>query len=135
MIVRRIVEISEDDVMTYQSYYLPRATTLSSASANARNGASRRWLEDKYTLRRRSYIYHKKGQAFVLTALLANCRGYKIGDKVDGTVSEQVETEQNCSLVICDYGKYKNCMILRLLGDKKANKTENMAGLVFLRVK
>ena len=24
--------------------------------------------------------------------------------------------------------KYNNCMILRLLGDKKANKTENMAG-------
>ena len=33
----------------------------------------------------------------------------------------------NCSLVICEYGKYKNCMILRLLDDKKANKTENMA--------
>ena len=25
-------------------------------------------------------------------------------------------------------GKYKNCMRLRLLGDKKTNKTENMAG-------
>ena len=29
--------------------------------------------------------------------------------------------------------KYKNCMILRLLGDKKANKSENMAEIVFLR--
>ena len=30
-------------------------------------------------------------------------------------------------------GKYKNCMRLWLLGDKKANKTENMAEIVFLR--
>ena len=30
-------------------------------------------------------------------------------------------------------GKYKNCMRLRLVGDKKANKTENMAKIVFLR--
>ena len=30
--------------------------------------------------------------------------------------------------------KYKNCMRLRLLGDKKAIKTENMAEIVFLRV-
>ena len=30
-------------------------------------------------------------------------------------------------------GKYKNCMRLRLLGDKKANKTENMAEIAFLR--
>ena len=29
--------------------------------------------------------------------------------------------------------KYKNCMILRLLGGKKANKTENIAEIVFLR--
>ena len=29
--------------------------------------------------------------------------------------------------------KYKNYMILRLLGDKKANKMENMAEIVFLR--
>ena len=29
--------------------------------------------------------------------------------------------------------KYKNCMKLLLLGDKKANKTENMAEIVFLR--
>ena len=29
--------------------------------------------------------------------------------------------------------KYKNCMRLRLLGDKKANKTGNMAEIVFLR--
>ena len=29
--------------------------------------------------------------------------------------------------------KYKNCMRLRLLGDKKANKTENMAEIEFLR--
>ena len=31
--------------------------------------------------------------------------------------------------------KYKNCMRLRLLGDKKANKTENMAEIAFLREK
>ena len=30
-------------------------------------------------------------------------------------------------------GKYKNCMRLRLLGNKKANKMENMAEIVFLR--
>ena len=29
--------------------------------------------------------------------------------------------------------KYKNCVRLGLLGDKKANKTENMAEIVFLR--
>ena len=29
--------------------------------------------------------------------------------------------------------KYKNCMILRLLGGKKPNKTENMAEIEFLR--
>ena len=29
--------------------------------------------------------------------------------------------------------KYKNCMIIRLLGDKKANKTENMTEIVFLQ--
>ena len=40
-----------------------------------------------------------------MAAIVANCRGCKIRDKVDGTVSEQVETELNCSLVICDYGK------------------------------
>ena len=40
-----------------------------------------------------------------MAAILANCRGYKIGDKVDGTVSEQVETGLNCSLLIYDNGK------------------------------
>ena len=29
--------------------------------------------------------------------------------------------------------KYKNCMRLRLVGDKKANKTENMAEIVYMR--
>ena len=29
--------------------------------------------------------------------------------------------------------KYKNCMIIRLLGDKKANKTENMTEIMFLQ--
>ena len=38
-------------------------------------------------------------------AILANCRGYQIEDKVDGTVSEQVKSGLSCSLVICDYGK------------------------------
>ena len=32
MIVRHIVEISEDDVMTYHFYYVSRATTLNSAN-------------------------------------------------------------------------------------------------------
>ena len=41
----------------------------------------------------------------LMTAILEDCRGYKIGDKVDGAVSEQVETGLNCSLVICDYRK------------------------------
>ena len=41
-------------------------------------------------------------------AILANCQGRKIGDKVDGQVSEQVETGLNCSLVICDYGKVQD---------------------------
>ena len=40
-----------------------------------------------------------------MAAILANCRGWKIGDKVDGTGSEQVETGLNFFLVICDYGK------------------------------
>ena len=40
-----------------------------------------------------------------MAAILANCREYKIGDKVDVTVSEQNETGLNCSLVIYDYGK------------------------------
>ena len=54
-----------------------------------------------------------------MAAILVNCRGNKIGDKVDGTVSEQVETWLNYSLVICDYAK--------------VNKTENMAEIVFLQ--
>ena len=40
-----------------------------------------------------------------MAAILANCRGYQIEDKVDGTVSEQVKNGLSCSLVICDYGK------------------------------
>ena len=40
-----------------------------------------------------------------MAAILANYRGYKIEDKVDGTVLEQVETGLKYSLVICDYGK------------------------------
>ena len=40
-----------------------------------------------------------------MAAILANCRGCKIEDKVDSTVSEQVENGMSCSLVICDYGK------------------------------
>ena len=35
---------------------------------------------------------------------MANCQGYKIEDKVDGTVSEQVKNRLSCSLVICDHG-------------------------------
>ena len=40
-----------------------------------------------------------------MAAILANCRGYENGDKVDGTVSEQVKNGMSCSLVICGYGK------------------------------
>ena len=40
-----------------------------------------------------------------MAAILANCRGCKIEDKVDSTVSEQVENGMSCSLVIYDYGK------------------------------
>ena len=39
-----------------------------------------------------------------MAAILANCREYKIKDKVDGTVSEQVKDGLSCCLVICDYG-------------------------------
>ena len=31
--------------------------------------------------------------AMIRNEILANCPGYKIGDKVDGTVSEQVEID------------------------------------------
>ena len=68
-----------------------------------------------------------------MAAILANCRGYQIEDKVDGTVSEQVKNGLRCSLVICDHGKVQELMRLQLLGDKKANKTENMTEIVFLR--
>ena len=40
-----------------------------------------------------------------MAAILANCRGYKIEDKVDGTVSEHVKNRLSCFLVIYDYGK------------------------------
>ena len=40
-----------------------------------------------------------------MAAILANCRGYQIEDKVEGTVSEQLKNGLSCSLVICDYGK------------------------------
>ena len=40
-----------------------------------------------------------------MTAILANCRGYKIEDKVDGTVSKTSQNGLSCSLIICDYGK------------------------------
>ena len=62
-----------------------------------------------------------------MATILASCRWFKIEDKVVGTVSEQVETGQNCSLVICDYGNVQE------LCDTRANKKENMAEIVFLR--
>ena len=40
-----------------------------------------------------------------MAAILANCRGYQIEDKVDGTVSKQVTNGPSSSLVMCDYGK------------------------------
>ena len=54
---------------------------------------------------KKSIYRTQKRQDFVMAAILANCRGCKIEDKVDGTVSEQVENGMSCSLVICDYGK------------------------------
>ena len=40
-----------------------------------------------------------------MAEILANCREYKIEDKVDGTVSKQVSNGLSCPSVICDYGK------------------------------
>ena len=40
-----------------------------------------------------------------MAAILANCRAYKIEDKVDGTTSKLVKNELSCSSVICDYRK------------------------------
>ena len=40
-----------------------------------------------------------------MAAILANCLEYKIEDKLDGTVSEQVKNGLSCCLVICDYEK------------------------------
>ena len=40
-----------------------------------------------------------------MAAILANCRGYQIEDKVDGTVSKQVTNGPSCPLVMFDYGK------------------------------
>ena len=40
-----------------------------------------------------------------MAAILANCRGYQIEDKVDGTASKQVTNGPSCSLVMCDYRK------------------------------
>ena len=68
-----------------------------------------------------------------MAAILANCRGYQIEDKVDGTVSEQVKIGLSCFLVTCVYGKVQDCTKLRLLGDKIANKTENMPEIMFLQ--
>ena len=60
-------------------------------------------------MKTKNHIYRtQKRQDFVMAGILANCRGYKIGDKVNGPVSEQGKTGLNCSLVICedcDYGK------------------------------
>ena len=52
---------------------------------------------------------------------------------MDGTVSEQVETELNCSLVICAYGKVQELYDTPATRRQKGNKTENMAEIVFLR--
>ena len=58
---------------------------------------------------KKSIYRTQKRQDFVVAAILANCRGCKIEDKVDNTVLEQVENGMSfwmsCSLVICDYGK------------------------------
>ena len=40
-----------------------------------------------------------------MAAILANCGGCKIEDKVDSTVLEQLENGMSFSSVICDYGK------------------------------
>ena len=71
-----------------------------------------------------------------MATIFANCRGYKIEDEEDGTVSEQVENGLRFSLVSVIMEKYKKCMRLRLLGDKKANKMGNMSeNRVFARGK
>ena len=54
---------------------------------------------------KKSICQAQKRQDFIMAAILANCRGCKIEDKLDSTVSEQVENGMSCSLVICDYGK------------------------------
>ena len=54
---------------------------------------------------KKSIYRTQKRQDFKMAAILANCRGCKIEDKVDSTVSEQVENGMSCSLVIFDYGK------------------------------
>ena len=51
---------------------------------------------------KKSIYQTQKRQDFVMAAILANCRGCKIEDKVDSTVSEQVENGMSCSLVIWD---------------------------------
>ena len=40
-----------------------------------------------------------------MAAIFANCRGYQIEDKEDGTVSKQVTNGPSCPLVMSDYGK------------------------------
>ena len=85
-------------------------------------------------MKTKNFYRTQKRQDFIMAAILANCHGHKIRDKVDGTISEQVEAGLICSLVISDYGKVQELYIrLWLLGDKKANKAENMAEIVFLR--
>ena len=54
---------------------------------------------------KKSHLWDTKAARLRNGGNLANCRGYKIEDKVDGTVSKQVKNGLNCSLVICDYGK------------------------------
>ena len=65
----------------------------------------------------------QKRQDFVMAAILAKCRAYKIEDTVDGTVSEQVKNGLSCSLVICDYRKVQE--LYETLADTKAARLRN----------
>ena len=68
MIVRHIVEISEDDVMTYHFYYLSRATTLNSANTKLVTLAPVLRPERRFApLARGLYIIHNRRYYFYLS--------------------------------------------------------------------
>ena len=65
-----------------------------------------KFLEEiKKKKRKRPRKWKRAGTRNICFFTWPNCREYKIGGKVDGTVSKQVKNELSCCLVICDYGK------------------------------